>query len=244
MRRLGLVLEYDGTAYAGWQRQPAAPTVQAAVEDAATTLLGAPCRVVGAGRTDAGVHALGQVAHLSTVSRLPADRVRAGLTALLPGDIVVREVFEAPAAFHARRDARLRVYAYVILARARPSALLRRYTHHVPEPLDLDAMRDAAEALVGEHDFAAYRVTGTPTATTVCTVAALTLDRRGDLLIITIAADRFLRQMVRRVVGTLLKVGTGAWPRERVAAALRSGDSRQAAAPAPACGLYLARVVY
>lgn len=243
-RRLALIVEYDGTAYAGWQRQPQAPTVQAAIEDALASLTQTPHRITGAGRTDAGVHALGQVAHLDTRSRLPADRIREGLNALLPRDVVVREACEVVPDFHARRDARLRVYRYAVLARPRPSALLRGYAHHVAEPLDVDAMRAGATGLIGEHDFAAFRILGTRTASTVCDLRALRIERRGDLLIVTAAANRFLRQMVRRIVGVLLAVGRGAQPPESVAAILASRDTRRAGAPAPAHGLYLARVLY
>jgi len=122
MRTLRLLLEYDGTRYAGWQRQPNAPSIQATLEDGAASLLQAPHRIVGAGRTDAGVHALGQVAHLTTSSSLLPERIRDGLNALTPPDIVVRDVAEAPPAFHARRDARLRIYRYVVLTRPQPSA--------------------------------------------------------------------------------------------------------------------------
>jgi tRNA pseudouridine38-40 synthase len=244
MRTLCLIVEYDGTAYAGWQRQPAAPTVQAVLERAASRLFAAPTRVVGAGRTDAGVHALGQVAHLVTASRLPAERIHSGLNALLPPDVVVRAVDEAPPGFHARRDARWRVYGYLVLARPLPSALLRRYAHHVPEPLDLDAMQAAATALVGRHDFAAFRVAGTATRTTECTVTEVAVSRRGAFVVITVVADRFLRQMVRRMVATLLQVGRGALPPGAVGALLAAGDPARVPPAAPPGGLYLLGVSY
>ena len=244
MRTLRLLVEYDGTRYAGWQRQSAVPSVQGALEDAARSLFQAPTGVVGAGRTDAGVHALAQVAHLITESRLPVERIQAGLNALLPDDIIVHDVVEVLPGFHARRDARLRIYRYVVLARSRPSALLRRYAFHVPLPLDLDAMRAAAAHLVGRHDFAAFRVAGTKTATTICTVTALRVERRDDNLVFTVAADRFLRQMVRRAVGTLLRVGKGELAADAVRAILESGDNQRAGPAAPAHGLYLVHVAY
>ncbi len=243
-RRLALVLEYDGTAYAGWQRQPNAPTVQATLEATLASLLQSPCSVVGAGRTDAGVHAFGQVAHFTTGSALPHRRIRDALNALLPRDIVVRDAVDVAPDFHARRDARLRIYRYALLIRPRPSALLRRYAHHVAGPVNVDAMRAAAAALVGRHDFAAFRVTGTATTSTVCTVRTVRLERRHDLVIATVAADRFLRQMVRRIVGTLLAVGRAVLTPDAVAAMLERTDHRQAGPPAPAHGLYLVRVVY
>jgi tRNA pseudouridine38-40 synthase len=244
MRRLALILEYDGTAYAGWQRQPSAPTIQGVLENTLASLVQASCPVVGAGRTDAGVHALGQVAHFATSSALPPGRMRDALNALLPSDIVVREAVEVVPDFHARRDARLRVYRYALLLRPRRSTLLRRYAHHVAVPLDLESMQAGAAALAGRHDFAAYRVTGTSTASMVCTVRAIRVERRGDLGILTIASDRFLRQMVRRIVGTLLMVGRGALSPEAVPAILQSRDNQRAGPPAPAHGLYLVRVVY
>ncbi len=244
MPTLRLLIEYDGTRYAGWQRQSAAPSIQAALEDGAATLCGAPCRVVGAGRTDAGVHALGQVAHAAMSTRLEPDRVRDALNALLPDDIVVREVAVAAPGFHARRDARLRIYRYAVLMRPRPSALLRGYAHHVAAPLDLASMRTGAAHLEGRHDFAAFRVTGSAVASTVCAVQAVRIERRDDLLVFTVAADRFLRQMVRRIVGTLLRVGAGRLEPDAIGAILRSEDPQQAGPSAPAHGLYLVRVVY
>jgi tRNA pseudouridine38-40 synthase len=245
VRRLCLLLEYDGTNYAGWQRQRAAPSIQAAVEAAASKLFHEPTRVRGSGRTDAGVHALGQTAHLSTNSTLPAGRIVAGLNALLPDDIVVKDVADVPPTFDARRDARLRVYAYAILNRPQASALLRRYAWHVRERLDLQAMRAAARAFEGRHDFAAFRVAGTATATTRCTVAGLRIDQAPhEMVVVTVAADRFLRQMVRMIVGTLVRVGTGALGSDAVTAILAGRDNRRAGPAAPAHGLYLARVLY
>jgi len=245
MRRLRLVLEYDGTAYAGWQRQSAAPSIQGTVEDAVSTLFDSPTRITGAGRTDAGVHALGQTAHLSTASALPAARILEGLNALLPGDIVARDVTDVAEGFHARRDARLRVYTYAILNRARPSALLRHYAHHVSDRLDLSAMRSAAAGIEGRHDFAAFRVMGTSTATTQCIVTVLRIDEadRGTVLV-TVGADRFLRQMVRMIVGTLVRVGRGALAVDAVAGILASRNNAHAGPAAPPQGLYLVRVVY
>ncbi|MGH2404773.1 MAG: tRNA pseudouridine(38-40) synthase TruA [bacterium] len=244
MPTLRLLIEYDGTRYAGWQRQPDAPTIQATLEDAAASLLGAPCRVVGAGRTDAGVHALGQVAHAAATTHLAPERIRDALNALLPDDIVVRDVAVAPPTFHARRDALLRIYRYVVLTRARPSAFLRSYAHHVAAALDLAAMRAGAAQVEGRHDFAAFRVTGSAVAWTVCALQALRIERRDDLVVFTVAADRFLRQMIRRIVGTLLRVGSGRLEPDAVGAILRSGDPQRAGPSAPAHGLYLVRVVY
>ncbi|MDR7545107.1 MAG: tRNA pseudouridine(38-40) synthase TruA [Armatimonadota bacterium] len=244
MRRVALVIEYDGTAYAGWQRQPNVPTVQMALEEVLARITQAPCPVTAAGRTDAGVHAVGQVAHLDTGTRLGPDALRDALNALLPPDIIVRRALEVAADFHARRDARLRIYRYVVLSRAQPSAFLRRYAYHVPTALCLESMRAGAQALLGRHDFVAFRVAGTATSSTVCEMRAVRIEARGDLVIFTVAADRFLRQMVRRVVGSLLLVGQGSLAPDAIGAILRSMDGAQAAPPAPAHGLYLAHVEY
>ena len=210
LRTIKLTLEYDGTHFVGWQRQEHGRSVQADVERAVEALTQAPARVVAAGRTDAGVHALGQVAHFRTASVLPIDRVIAGLNALLPPDVSVREAADAQPDFHARRDARFRVYRYAILRRPTPSALLRPYVHHAWGPLDLDAMRAALARLAGDHDFRAFRALGTPTKTSRCALLLAELTEREDLLFLTFGADRFLRHMVRMIVGTILRVGRGA----------------------------------
>ncbi|HEV8338985.1 MAG TPA: tRNA pseudouridine synthase A, partial [bacterium] len=171
MRTIRLTLEYDGTHFAGWQRQAHGRSVQGEVERAITALTQTAARVVGAGRTDAGVHALGQVAHFLTESTLAPERIAAGLNALLPRDVSVREAADAPAGFHARRSARFRLYRYLILRRPEPSALLRPYALHVRDPLDLDAVRAALARLEGDHDFRAFRALGTPTRTTRCILA-------------------------------------------------------------------------
>lgn len=214
------------------------------MERAVEALTQAPARVVAAGRTDAGVHALGQVAHFHTESRLPPDRIAGGLNALLPRDVSVREAAETPADFHARRDARFRVYRYVILRRPEPSALLRPYVLHAPGPLDVDAMRTALSALEGEHDFRAFHALSTPTRTTRCRLFHAEITSRDDLLVVTLAADRFLRHMVRMIVGTLLRVGRGGLSSGDVAVLLESGQDGSAGPSSPPHGLYLIHVGY
>ncbi len=244
MRTIRLTLEYDGTHFVGWQRQSQGRSVQAEVERAVETLTRTPTRVVGAGRTDAGAHALGQVAHFHTESRLPTDRMAAGLNALVPPDVSVRDAAEAPADFHARRDARFRVYRYAILRRSAPSALLRPYTYHLAGPLDPAAMRAALSSFAGTHDFRAFRAQGTPTRTTTCTLALADLAERDDLLLLTFGADRFLRHMVRLIVGTLLRVGRGDANLEDVTALLASRRDGSGGPAAPPRGLYLVHVGY
>jgi len=245
MRTIRLTVEYDGTHFAGWQRQRTGRSVQGELEHAIEALTQIPARVVGAGRTDAGVHALGQVAHFHTESRLPPERIAGGLNALLARDVSIRDAADAPAGFHARRDARFRLYRYLILHRSAPSALVRPYGLHVREPLDLDAMRAALGRLEGEHDFRAFRALGTPTRTTRCTLAHAGLDEvRDDLLVLTFGADRFLRHMVRMMVGTVLRVGRGTLDAAAVVTLIESGADGAAGPSAPAHGLYLIHVAY
>lgn len=245
MRTIRLTVEYDGTHFAGWQRQRNGRSVQGELERAIEALTQTPARVVGAGRTDAGVHALGQVAHFHTESRLPPERIAGGLNAFLPRDVSIREAADAPRDFHARRDARFRVYRYLILRRPEPSALLRPNALHVRDALDLDGMRTALGRLEGEHDFRAFRALGTPTRTTRCTLAHAGLDEaRDDLLVLTFGADRFLRHMVRMMVGTILRVGRGRLDAGAIEAFLTSGSDGAAGPSAPAHGLYLIHVAY
>ncbi len=249
MRTLRLVVEYDGTGYCGWQRQRGSgasglPSVQATLEAAVQAVTGEAVKVVGAGRTDAGVHACGQVASLVTGSRIPAERFAPALNAHLPPDVRVLEAQEAPDGFHARYDAISRTYRYLILNRPAPSALLRHRAYHVPEPLDVEAMRQALAPFVGRQDFAAYRGVGSPTRTTVCTLLEADVAQAGSRISVTLTADRFLRHMVRMLVGTLVRVGTGRLPPEAPYEFLQDADTRRTGPTLPPHGLYLVRVDY
>ena len=247
-RTLRLLIEYDGTGYCGWQRQDGAaaraPSVQATLEGAAREVTGEQVEVVGAGRTDAGVHAWGQAAHLVTSCRIPAARFPGALNAHLPGDICVLEAREAPEGFHARFDAIARTYRYEVLNRPAPSALLRDRAHHVSEPLDLDAMAQALAPCVGRHDFAAYCGAGSGPKTTVCTVREAAWRGDGERIVLEITADRFLRHMVRMLVGTLLRVGRGRLPADAPGKFLADSDNARTGPTVPAHGLYLVRVEY
>lgn len=249
MRTIKLIIEYDGTGYCGWQRQQGsaaagAPSIQATLEAAVRDIAGEPAVVVGAGRTDAGVHARGQVAGFSTTSRIPVGRFPPALNAHLPADICVLEAHEVPEGFHARRDAVSRTYRYEILNRPAPSALLRHRAYHIPEPLDVQAMRRAVAAFIGRHDFAAYRGLGSPVRTTLCTVLEAEWSAAEERLCLTITADRFLRHMVRMIVGTLARVGLGRLPEQAPGAYLADPDSRRTGPTVPPHGLYLLRVDY
>ena len=242
-RILRLDLEYDGAGFSGWAVQPGLRTVEGALRDALATLVRGPVELAVAGRTDAGVHASGQVASVATESDLEARRLHRGLNALLPPDVSVTAVGDAPAGFDARRDARARRYEYRVLP-GTPSALRRARVLHHPAPLDPGAMADAARRALGRHDFRAFTPTRTEHVFFQRTVSVCEWARRGDELVLTVEADAFLRHMVRVLAGTLLLVGRGAWPASRFEALLR-GAPRGAAGPtAPAHALTLVGVAY
>ncbi len=239
-----LTLEYDGTNYHGWQIQPNLPTIQGTIEAAIRKVAQHDVDVIGAGRTDAGVHALGQVAHFSTTSQLMAEEWHRALNGLLPPDIAVLAVEQVPEAFHARFSAKSKLYRYQILTRVHRSALSRSKVLHYPHPLDLAAMQEAARALVGTHDFSSFQGSPTDTDNPVCTITHLTIEQFGDEIRCEVEANRLLKQMVRAIVGTLLEVGRGKLKAGDVAAILAAKDRTKAGPTAPAHGLYLVRVDY
>jgi tRNA pseudouridine38-40 synthase len=241
---LALLLAYDGTAYHGWQVQPDAATVQGALVEALRPLAGAGLRLVGASRTDAGVHALGQVASLHPTRPVAPPVVQAALNATLPGDIRVVAAREVPAGFDARRAARLKRYAYVISQAPVVSPFLRRYAWHVTRPLDVGRLRLAAHALRGTHDFSAFQAAAGRDRLPVCTVRSVRVVRRGPLLGLVVSADAFLHHMVRNIVGTLVEVGRGCRPPRWVNEVLDGRDRRRAGPTAPPQGLWLVSVRY
>jgi tRNA pseudouridine38-40 synthase len=238
------VLAYDGTGLHGWQVQPDRPTVQGALLDSARRLFEGDVRVVGASRTDAGVHALGQTVALTAASGLPAGTVQAALNARLPREIRVVAAADAPAGFDARRSALGKRYAYLIDAGPVPSPLLLRYAWHVPGLGDLAAMRAALAAVRGRHDFSAFCAAPGREAAPVCRVRALHVSRRRRLVAVLVSADRFLHHMVRNLVGSAVEVGRGARPAAWLADVLASRDRTRAGPTAPAHGLALLRVLY
>jgi tRNA pseudouridine38-40 synthase len=244
MRRFKLILEYEGTAYHGWQVQPGLATIQGVLQATLTRIAGIPVEVTGAGRTDAGVHALGQVASFAADLRLDPLTLRKALNANLPLDIVVCCVEEAPPDFDARRSARSRTYRYTILRRDYPSAWLARHSLYVPYPLDAGAMADAARMLIGTHDFSAFRAGTCAAATPVRSVVDASWRVAGDLLHFEITANAFLQHMVRIILGTLLEVGRGKRTPSEVAMILVSRERRRAGKTAPPHGLCLVEVHY
>ena len=204
-----LTIEYDGTDYHGWQVQPGMATIQGTLEHAMARIIGAPVHVHGAGRTDAGVHALGQVASLRAEFMHPPDTLRRALTSLLPPDIVVTRVEEAPEDFDAQRSAEWKRYRYTLLTRSYPSALERRYSLFIPHPLKIDSMAEAANMLLGEHDFSSFQAAHSSADHPVRRVLRATFRQEDDHLFFEIAANGFLRHMIRIIMGTLLGVGRG-----------------------------------
>lgn len=239
-----LTVEYDGTRYHGWQIQANGETIQAALERAVSTFLGKSTRITGSGRTDAGVHALGQVANFFSDQDLDLRKTRRGLNALTPEDISIKEVEIAADSFDARRDGRSRIYEYHILNRPMPSPFYLNRAWHVHEPLALESMREAVHCLQGEHDFSSFRAAGCDALHPVRKVYRTWLDDRGELLVYTIEATAFLRHMVRNIVGTLVEVGRGVRSARSFAELLEARDRTQAGPTAPAHGLYLVEVKY
>jgi tRNA pseudouridine38-40 synthase len=245
MSHFRLTVEYDGTNYCGWQLQSGQDSIQARLEAALAQLFGVPLRVSGAGRTDAGVHALGQVASFRAPRPFACDALWRALNALLPPDIAVREAAEVSDDFDPRRAARSRVYEYRILNRPSRSALAYRYAWLVREPLDLDAMSRAAAQFLGERDFAAMRSVGSDEKTTVRRIEVSEWRRAADdRLIYRVEATAFLRHMVRTMVALMVTIGRGRLPPAAVAAILDSRDRARAPGSAPACGLFLVEVRY
>lgn len=246
MRNIRLVVEYDGTSLHGWQRQANAPTVQAHLEAALAELLQHAVIVTGASRTDANVHARGQVAAFRTERAIPLHGIRRGLNSLLPDTIAVRDVIEMPAEFHPRFSATGKHYRYTIFVRPDRSPRWRDRAWHHTDPLDLEAMRIGAANLLGEHDFAAFRAAGCTAKTTIRRIDAIDIaaDPSSDLVVLDLRGNAFLRMMVRIVVGTLTEVGTGRRSPMQVAEILASRDRTKAGKTAPAHGLELMEVRY
>jgi tRNA pseudouridine38-40 synthase len=244
VRNLKLTLEYDGTEFHGFQRQRGMRTVQGELERCFSRLLGEPIKVIGAGRTDAGAHATGQVANFGTSRPIPAGRLREVLNAALPADVKVQRCQQAPPGFHARRDARSRTYRYRVIERPAPSPMLGRYALVVPGRLEVGLMRRGAERLLGRRDFRAFQGGGAEAKGTERTLMRLACRRAGPVITVTAEADSFLYQMVRIMVGALLAVARREIEPEAVVAALAARERRLLPGPAPACGLCLVKVSY
>ncbi|HSE83433.1 MAG TPA: tRNA pseudouridine(38-40) synthase TruA [Thermodesulfobacteriota bacterium] len=244
MRNIKLTIEYDGTNYLGWQRQPQGPTVQETLENTLEKITKEKIKIIGSGRTDTGVHALAQAANFKTAVGMTINGFQKALNSLLPKDIVIKEAAEVGLDFHAQFDAKSKVYVYKILNRSYPSALERLREWFIPHPLNISLMQKAGETLLGEHDFRAFALSGR-TKTTVRTVLYVNLIKKDDNRIeFEIEATGFLRGMVRLIVGTLVQVGREKITPDDFREILESGQRTKFVRSAPPWGLFLKEVRY
>jgi tRNA pseudouridine38-40 synthase len=239
-----ITVAYDGTSYQGWQVQPDGPTIQGTLQESLERMAGHAVSLVGAGRTDAGVHAEAQVAHFHLDLSIPTDGLLKGLNSLLPEDIRVRQAEEAPSGFHARYGARSKTYHYYLDRSPIALPFRSRFTHHYPHPLDRKAMDEAAGLFLGIHDFLAFAASATEVKTTVRECMTSRWRERGHELVYEVKADGFLHHMVRNIVGTLLEVGRGKMSPEVIKDLFESRDRRLSGPTAPARGLHLVEVEY
>ena len=245
MRNFKIVVEYDGTAYCGWQRQENGITIQQVMEEAIQLITGEKVAVIGSGRTDAGVHALNQVAHFKSNSRLPVNSIYRGMNSVLPPDIVVKEMEEVTGEFHAQHDVKSKIYVYKICNQRLRPVLGRNYFWHIRFPLDLAPMKKATQFLIGTHDFSCFCATGTHVKNRVRTITDIEIKTCDDGLIeIKVEAQGFLKYMVRNIIGTLVEVGRGKRRPEEMKPIIESRDRTIAGVTAPACGLFLKEVKY
>lgn len=244
MRRIKLVVAYDGTAYCGWQLQPNGVTIEEVLNKALSELLKEPVMVIGASRTDSGVHAMGNVAVFDTESRIPGDKICFALNQRLPEDIRIQSSEEVPLSFHPRKANCVKTYEYNILNRKIDMPLLRLYSHFCYFPLDVEKMRQAAAYLVGEHDFKSFCTVRTQAEETVRTIYRLDVEKDGDMITICISGSGFLYNMVRIITGTLVKVGMGVYPPEHMEEILEARDRAAAGPTIPARGLTLVSMEY
>ncbi len=244
MRNIKLTIEYNGTNYHGWQIQPNGITIQETIQNALATLTKTHTQIIGAGRTDTGVHAAGQVANFFSDSDLSPGSIRKALNSILPEDVVITDVQDVPTDFHARFSARSRTYRYTILNREFPSAFFGSSTYFFPHPIHTDRIDDVCSALSGERDFSSFQRTGSERINPVCTVLDASCWRDEDLVYFQIEADAFLRGMVRALVGTVLKLQATSNPIHRLQRILDARDRSAAGPSAPARGLSLIAVKY
>lgn len=245
MPNFKLTIEYDGTDFHGWQAQKGLRTVQQEIEKALSIMCKEPVRITGSGRTDAGVHALGQVANFKVQTNITPVAFVAGLNSLLAPDVCIKECQVVPDTFHARFDAKSKTYLYRILNNPVRSAVLRRYTWHIKKKLDTDAMRSILSAWEGTHDFAALENTGSPRSNTIRTVfKSSIIEKDGGIIEFRVTANGFLKNMVRNMAGILAETGLNKIGKQDVIRIIESKDRRNAPATAPPQGLFLVSVDY
>ncbi len=245
MRNFKMTVEYDGTAYCGWQRQENGMTIQQMLEEAIQLITGEKVAVIGSGRTDAGVHALNQVGSFRCSTKLSVNKIFMGMNSVLPPDIVVKELEEVADDFNALRDAKSKIYVYKICNQRLRPALGRNYFWHIRFPLDIASMKKAAKLLIGTHDFSCFCATGTDVKDRVRTIVDVEIKTRDEgLMEIKVESHGFLKYMVRNIIGTLVEVGRGKRKPEEMKSIIESRDRTVAGVTAPACGLFLKEVKY
>jgi tRNA pseudouridine38-40 synthase len=245
MRNIKLVIEYDGTNYHGWQIQPNAVSIQETIEDRLQKITQEEIRLIVAGRTDAGVHAVEQVANFPTNSRLEINNIQRGLNSLLPPDIAVKEISEVEQDFHARYSAKSKIYRYVILNQRFPSPLYRNFSWFIPFKLNIKEMKSVVQCLIGKHDFSSFKASGCNSHNPIREVYGISLDKNSKgFIIFEIEANAFLKQMVRNIVGTLVDVGRGKMGVDEFEDIFLSRDRKRAGITAPPQGLFLVKVNY
>ena len=245
MRNVKLIIEYEGTGYAGWQEQFGLPTIQASVASAIAKLTNEPVKLFGASRTDAGVHAIGKTANFTTNSKIPVYGIVNGLNSILPEEIVIRDAKDETPEFDSRRLSVGKIYVYKIVNRPVPSAIMRRFTWFIPRPLDIALMRQAAGHFIGEKDFSSFCAAGSDALHSIRTVTSVDIQEKDDgLIAIEVRGRAFLRHMIRIMIGTLVDVGRGRIRPDDVIAIINARDRKAAQMTAPAKGLCLVRVDY
>lgn len=246
MRNIKLIIEYDGTNYCGWQVQENGPSIQAEIEKALFAVTGEKININGSGRTDAGVHAKGQVANFTTESSIPPEKFAYALNNKLPEDIVIKESAEVPLDFHARFSAVGKKYSYLVINTRFPSALLRNHAYHVNycERLDIERVKIAAEAFIGTYDFSGFMASGSKVSNAVRTIYDISVEQEEELIRFIYKGSGFLYNMIRIITGTLLYTGIGKINPEDIRDIILSKDRERAGITVPACGLYLEEVYY
>lgn len=244
MRNIKLTIEYDGTNYSGWQKQKTERTVQGSIEQAINKLTKEESKLIGSSRTDAGVHARGMVANFTTNSRIPSTQFREAINTKLPGDIAIIKSEEAEEGFHATYCSLGKTYSYTIINRWQKVALKKNYVYHVRETLDIDKMKEACNYFIGMHDFKAFKTEGSSVKTTVRTIRELYIVNKGEKIKVFITADGFLYNMVRIIVGTLIRVGRGKIKPHDVVDIIASGDRSKSGPCVSPNGLVLEKVYY
>ncbi|MSR30268.1 MAG: tRNA pseudouridine(38-40) synthase TruA [Gemmataceae bacterium] len=244
MRNIKITLSYEGTNFFGWQTQPGKRTVQETTQEALAKLLGHEINLRASSRTDAGVHALGQVANFRTPNPLPIEKILSGTNAFLPEEIAIRQAEEVSVDFDANRDARRKLYRYSLYQSRIPDPFSRSHTYQVRQELNLEEMKAAATVLLGTHDFRCFETDWPNRESSVRTMNHVSLSRMGPWIWLDIEGDGFLYNMVRAIMGTLLEIGRGFWPRERMREIVDGQDRKLAGPTVPPHGLYLVRVTY